>query len=177
MRARLTGLERPIDDQTAREVLERFKRLITAAVRSFQRESTRGFDAADLQQIARLATLDAYTSFQEEGGRSLSSWVYKYISWRLTEYVKQEPIFEPFDGPVLNGKNPEEKFFTEERRMWLESAIGTLTPRQRTIVCAQLSGESLTEIAPTLGISVSRVYQEAKVALEQLKSLRQNPEK
>jgi RNA polymerase sigma factor (sigma-70 family) len=127
--------------------------------------------------MARLATLDAYTSFSEEGGRSLSSWVYKHIFWRLTLYVRQEPIFEPFDGPVLNGKNPEEKFFTEERRMWLESAIGMLSPRQRTIVCAQLSGESIREIAPTLGISVARVGQEAKAALEQLKALRQDPEK
>lgn len=169
IRRRLLGPAAFPDELTSRQVIKDHERLIISIARRYGPDE-------DLVQYGRLAALEAFQSFDESAGRSLSSWIFKVVSWRIAEAVKGQETYEQLPKNVLNGKNPEEKFFTNERRMWLECAVALLPPRQATIISAQLAGENLRGIAVQLGISQRRAWTEAKRAQKTLVELHQEQE-
>ncbi len=121
-------------------------------------------DEEDLRAVAHVAILEAHLSYRP-GRCSLRTWVGKLIRWRLTEAVQAEQRpEEPLEQPVVNGRSPEEIVEATERAGWLQSAIGKLGPRHRTIVAARLRGEVTRHTGMTLGISGGRVRQELEVA-------------
>ncbi|HEY5657384.1 MAG TPA: sigma-70 family RNA polymerase sigma factor [Myxococcota bacterium] len=160
-----------VGDERARELLQRFAPAVDGAVRAFVAGGARvGLEPDDLRQLARLAVLDAALS--HDGRASLGHWVRKTIRWRLTEAVlAEERPEEPLEAPerVVNGENPEELVERLHLVSWVRGAVDGLDVRQRTILACRLEGETLRQIAASLGISATRVHQETKRAHQRLR--------
>lgn len=164
---------RALSDAHARELLARFAPIIEGAVRAFTSWGAHvSLEPDDLRQLARVAVLDAAVAHRD-GGASLKRWVRQSVRWRLTEHLERSVRPEdPLEAPekVFNGQDPEELVARLRSVRWVRDAIdGLPVPRQRTIMACRLQGEGFREIARTLGISPTRVHQEAQLALEVLR--------
>ncbi len=160
-----------ISDAKARALLREFGSLVEKALKRYSRVELQGLGYDDLRAIAHVAVLEASISHDEERCK-LRTWVYRTVCWRLARAVKDaQPDVELTDEPdkFRNGANPLEVLEKLESVMWVRQTIGVLGPRQRTIVVASMSGETLRQMAPTLGISKSRVGQERDKAYETLR--------
>lgn len=124
-------------------------------------------DLDDLRSLARIAVLEAVILYHPGRGAQFTTWAQKIIRWRLDEVCERESVHDPLppDDQLHNGKTPHELLEELEARMWVETAIGRLPVRQRTIIAAKMGGESHRSIAPTLGIGRSMVSREARAAV------------
>jgi RNA polymerase sigma factor (sigma-70 family) len=150
-----------------------------------------GMGLDDLHAIAQVAALEASLTYRPEMGRSLRSWASQTVRWRLAEAIRManhpetaadDPVvtaLEELESPeeslenpesILNGKNPEELVIEAQHADWVQTAVGRLPPRQRTIVSSRMLGESMRLTASFLGITVRQVYYDAAEAYESLRT-------
>ena len=162
-----------LDPARVRELLAQLRDAIDYEVRYFTAWGANvGLEPDDLRQLARVAVLDAAVMHGGRGDASVRHWAKRTIRWRLTEALtRSERPEEPLEAPhrIVNGHNPEELVERQELISWMRTQVGRLSVRQRTIVACRLEGETLQEIASTLGISKTRVHQESRAAFETLR--------
>jgi RNA polymerase sigma factor (sigma-70 family) len=137
---------------------------------------TVGLDDDDLRQVGQIAVLEALQSFHT-GAASKRTWVSRVVRWRLLEAAKAlngapAGTFVPEQGEEAPTTDPEvdAQVLRRERLAWLEHEIGRLTPRERTAVGCFLAGESQTEVARSLGISLSTLNAQLHEALRKLRA-------
>jgi len=159
-----------ISEERAHELLTQFGPAVEAEVRAFTSVGARmGLEVSDLRQFARLAVLDAVLTYN--GRSSLRYWVHKKIRWGLIREVERPEQLEPLPEEPLNGENPEELLERLELVGWVRGAVDGLEIRQRTILACRLQGETMREVAASLGISPTRVHQESTRAISSLRRL------
>ena len=127
----------------------------------------------DFLQLARIALIEAFATFDPTRGAIFSSWAYKTILWRINEAreIESQRVPTVTLTHAVNGKNPEEKVMDLESSIHLKSALGTLSPRQGVIMDAVLRGETYGDVGQTLGIGKTRVHQEVQVSVSILAEL------
>lgn len=128
----------------------------------------------DHEQIAKIAVMEAYTTYKERPETTFSGWVYRTISWRLQEARAAE-----MQASVLANhereKTPEEWLMELEPILNVRDSLGKLPPRQAVIVNMVFQGHSYSQIAPVLGITPPRVCQEVRDAVQALAGLLEEP--
>ena len=162
-----------IDDAAARALLDRFAKLIDTELR---RVSATDSDNAAMRSAACLAVLEGALTHNEHRG-PLQPWIRRVVRWRLVAQTTRhgsEPELRVSDAEqVVNGDNPEQ-IVTKLR---LHAAIGRLSPRHRTIITNYFwGGETLRQVAETLGLSPARVHAELHTALSLLRMVVDEPE-
>lgn len=162
-----------IGEAQARALLEEHADAIAWSTRYYRAWGAQvGLEMSDLRSLARVAVLEAALSYRDSSAASLRTWVRRNIRWRLVEALEGgERPEEPLDEPerVVNGQSPEELVARLRAIGWVRQQIDGLEVRQRTILACRLEGETMREIAATLGISATRVHQESTEALATLR--------
>lgn len=156
----------------AAQLLRQFEPLVATEVRRIRwRLSSSYLDDDDLFAVGHSAVLEAAQAFQPGRG-PLGPWVRRRVRSRLSNALKRAQRHEApsEDGQVVpNGRSPEELLVSLQAVAWVRGAMGVLPPRQRVIVVARMSGETVRKTAASLGISPTRVQQEHNAALRQLR--------
>lgn len=156
-----------LTEREARELLLEYDDDVRGAARAAAHRT--GVPVDDLLSAGRLAVLEAAVTFDAAKGGRARTWVKRIIRWRVSEQVDgvlRRPTSVTNPAALPNGSNPEDAVGLFQ----LRRAVDRLTPRQQNIVHATFwEGETLREIAATLGISKSRVHTELKRALEILR--------
>ena len=178
-----------ISTERAREVLEECEPAILAEIAWAGRflRWLPGFGLDDLHAIAQVAALEASLTYEPSRGTTLRNWASRTIHWRLSELLDTSnspeiAVGDPFVDvdcsdlraavPFSASKcaDPEGQAIEAEHTSWVQSAVGRLPPRQRTIVAGRMLGESMTMTAAFLGITVRQVYYDAAEAYDSLRS-------
>lgn len=156
-----------IDQETAEELLSSYRSIVNRAAFRLRRIPIPGIDREDLLAVGRIAVLEAYITWNRNGGSVFSTWVCQVVRWRMGEVVQKCARLneETLTRDPAETNTPESRFLTAEDESWFETAVSELTPRQGAIIAARLDGETLAQIAATLGIHYSRVSRELQTAV------------
>lgn len=158
-----------IDQETAAELLASYTPIVKRAAFRLRRVAIPGIDREDLLAVGRIAVLEAYVTWNRRAGSVFSTWVCRVVRWRMGEVVQKcATQEETLVRDPAETNTPESRFLAAEDESWFETAVSELTPRQGAIVAARLDGETLAEIASTLGIHLSRVSRELQTAINAL---------
>jgi RNA polymerase sigma factor (sigma-70 family) len=153
----------------ARELLATYAQVVRVVISS-PPSLPHGLERDDLKTYAEMAVLEAHITHDSANGGE-KTWVQHIVRWRVGEAIKRAYRPEvPTDQAHtwVNGAGPEAKFAIREQRMWLESKIGLLSPRESNVIALRLRGERSVDIAATIGVSKGRVAQNAADALRTL---------
>lgn len=161
-----------IAPEQARTLLKTYARTVNLIVSSL-RTLPCSMGPDDLQTYGQMAVLEAYITHDPAHGLE-KTWVTHVVRWRVQEAAKMAQRPEvPTDQAHTwaNGAGPEEKTTVHEQKLWLESKIGSLSPREANVIALRLRGESSSAIAVTLGVSRGRISQNVSSAVQTLHKL------
>ena len=142
-------------------------------------------DLEDLVQAANVAMLQAIDSWDEDGGASITTWVYWYAQREI--FRENTRISHPLLIPLGNGDDEDEPGdhveiddswspdviggdLFDASRLW--ASIGGLDgDEQQVLIETYVFGKSLREVSSSMNISHTEVARLLKQAVEVLRSL------
>jgi RNA polymerase sigma factor (sigma-70 family) len=155
----------PIGAARARELLDRYGRLIDQIARDFP-----AADRDDLRSAGRIGVLEAALTHDPRKAPE-SQWVGYIVRQRVRAVARSNRLWqhartETAVDPLTNGRHDPEGLML--RRAMLK-CIGLLPPRESVILSARLRGETFEEIATACGISVSNAQRAAERGLARIR--------
>jgi RNA polymerase sigma-70 factor (ECF subfamily) len=126
-------------------------------------------DAKDLTQIV---FMKAYTNLKTfTTTRKFFSWIYRIALNESLNHVKSMRRFTDLEEEeIVNHKTPEEEVTNKERKIMVQRALMTLTPKHRSLVIMKYyNGLSYEEISEVTGISIKKVKSRLFEARQNLK--------
>ena len=157
-------LARGGDETAFRRLVERHSRAV------FQLAFRMTGSEADAEDIVQESFLKAYRELKRfESRSSFSTWLHRITVNCSYDLLRKRPrhkaeSLEPFDGeagPVTTleanpAGRPDRVVYGAEVQRRVETAMGTLTPAERTaFLLRHVEGRSIDEIGATLGLQVS----------------------
>lgn len=160
-----------LNEAEAVEALRTHQTTIESEARYYARRSRdEAVDLEDLRAVAQVAVLEALVTFDASRTASEGTWVRLMIRWRLQDALRREQATEAVDAEALpNGRTPGQIFEAMEARVWWEQEVGRLPPRDRVIVAATAQGETIRQIAHTLGLTASTACRARQRAYDTLR--------
>lgn len=159
-----------VDRETAQELLVSYDTVVQREAFRLRLVPAPGVDREDLVAVGQIAVLEAHLSWNRHRNCTFVAWVKRIVQWRMRELVQmcanQE---EELKADLAETNTPESRFIACEEESWFEAAVSRLTPRQGAIIAARLEGETMEQIASTLGIHYSRVSRDLQTAVTKLR--------
>jgi len=155
-----------VDQETAQEQLVSYNSVVQHEAFKLRLVPTPGVDREDLVSVGQIAVLEAYLTWSRHKNCAYAAWVRRIVQWRMRELVQEcANKEEELQADLAETNTPESKFLACEEESWFEAAVSRLTPRQGVIIAARLEGETLAQIASTLGVHYSRVSRDLQSAV------------
>lgn len=181
-----------VDNETARELLDRYTGMVVQVVRMNAPAARRAFhliDADSLVAIGQAAVLEAHVTYREGDlskervtDSGFRVWARRVVGWRVAESVRRQLDIEPAGSLRADSSNgvlrtqaaasvsPDLQTYHHEMGRWLKQCLARLPLRERLVVALLMRGETKAEVARSLGLSPSRVGQVYFQALTKLRA-------
>jgi RNA polymerase sigma factor (sigma-70 family) len=173
-------------DRGERATLEQYDRLVNKLALSYYQRHMSRYELDDLVQVARIGLSDAYRSFDPTLGYKFITHAYNRVNFALSRYVRGNTgiMHIPYKHLNSDAEIPQR---VVTRAGWeaadmfdgisrvelsevLEAALEGLTDRQKTIVLSMyIEGQSAEELSEDLGVSMSTVYTDMRLAMSKMK--------
>jgi RNA polymerase sigma factor (sigma-70 family) len=153
----------------------------------------------DLMQCGRIGIHRAMQTYKEDGGSTMTTWIYTYAKKEMVDYVNQNyrtirlPVSQlrleereqfptefitSLDTSIYDDGEPlystiayEEDDYTETNTKPLKNAIMQLKPQYQVIMNMLSEGHTMVEIGKHLGVTKEAVRQKKEKALAKLREI------